>query len=80
MRIVNFEPKKTKSMFAGNRPLDILCIHSQLMCQNDAIQKIITEIKVKTKYQKFRCDKLYIQGSLITKTVRDLEYFEGVQS
>lgn len=43
----------------SNRPLQLLCIHSELMCQNDAIQDFVIKLRVAERFTKFRFEKLY---------------------
>ena len=53
--------------FDSNRPLEILIIHSELICQNDAIQEITKQVRVPKRYTKFRFEKLIIVGRVVMR-------------
>lgn len=53
--------------FRPNRPLEILIIQSELICQNDAIQEITKQVRVPKRYTKFRFEKLIIVGRVVMR-------------
>ena len=64
--------------FDSNRPLEILIIHSELICQNDAIQEITKQVRVPKRYTKFRYEKLIRVGRIIMRKnlIMDYDWFE----
>jgi len=61
------------------RDMWLLCVKSQLDCQNDAIQKYYNLVRVPGRYQKFRYEKLYRMADRLypqKNYVKDFEYFE----
>lgn len=69
--------------FDSNRPLEILIIHSELVCQNDAIQKYTTLVKVPSRFNKFRFEKLYRMAGWLfpaRQIIKDYEWFEEYQN
>lgn len=68
--------------FDSNRPLEILIIHSELVCQNDAIQKYKTRVRVPKRFKEFRYEKLYSVCCIITRKYFqfDSEFFEEYQN
>lgn len=65
------------------RDMWLLCVRSQLNCQNEAIQKYQTLIHVPQRYQKFRYEKLYrMAGRLYPQKnyVKDFEYLNQKDS
>ena len=63
--------------FDSNRPLEILIIHSELICQNDAIQEITKQVRVPKRYTKFRFEKLIIVGRVVMRKdlIMDYDWF-----
>ena len=53
--------------FRSDRPIEILIIHSELICQNDAIQEITKQVRVPKRYTKFRFEKLIIVGRVVMR-------------
>jgi len=60
--------------FDSNRPLEILIIHSELICQNDAIQEITKQVRVPKRYTKFRYEKLIRVGRIIMRKNLIMDY------
>lgn len=60
--------------FDSNRPLEILIIHSELICQNDAIQEITKQVRVPKRYTKFRFEKLIIVGRVVMRKDLIIDY------
>lgn len=61
------------------RNLWLLMIHSELACQNDAIQEFRHLLKVPKRYTKFRYEKLYRMADSVyphKNYVKDWEWFE----
>jgi len=81
MKTIKWNPikpeKPTLLLFDTNRPLEILCIHSELICQNDAIQKYRNRVRVPKRYTKFRYEKLYRMAEVITdrRFTEDKDWF-----
>lgn len=63
--------------FDSNRPLEILIIHSELICQNDAIQTITKQVRVPKRYTKFRFEKLIRVGRIVMRKdlTMDFDWF-----
>ncbi len=63
--------------FNKNRPLEILIIHSELICQNDAIQTITKQVIIPRRFTKFRYEKLYRVAQIIfhKRFTQDYEFF-----
>ena len=66
--------KKQSGALNGNRPLEILIIHSELICQNDAVQVISRQIRVPTRYTKFRYEKLIRVGRIVMRKNLVMDY------
>ena len=60
--------------FDSNRPLEILIIHSELICQNDAIQTITKQVRVPKRYTKFRFEKLIRVGRIVMRKDLTMDY------
>lgn len=63
--------------FDSNRPLEILIIHSELICQNDAIQTITKQVRVPKRLTKFRYEKLIRVGRIVMRKdlTMDFDWF-----
>lgn len=63
--------------FNKNRHLEILIIHSELICQNDAIQTITKQVRVPRRFTKFRFEKLYRVAQIIFRKrfTQDYDFF-----
>ena len=64
--------------FRPDRPLEILIIHSELICQNDAIQEITKQVRVPKRLTKFRYEKLIRVGRIVMRKdlTMDFDWFE----
>ena len=63
--------------FRPDRPLEILIIHSELSCQNDAIQEITKQVRVPKRLTKFRYEKLIRVGRIVMRKdlTMDFDWF-----
>ena len=63
--------------FRPDRPLEILIIHSELICQNDAIQEITKQVRVPKRLTKFRYEKLIRVGRIVMRKdlTMDFDWF-----
>ena len=63
--------------FRPDRPLEILIIHSELICQNDAIQEITKLVRVPKRLTKFRYEKLIRVGRIVMRKdlTMDFDWF-----
>lgn len=63
--------------FRPDRPLEILIIHSELICQNDAIQEITKQVRVPKRLTKFRYEKLIRVGRVVMRKdlIMDYDWF-----
>ena len=75
-RLIRYTKKQSGSL-NGNRPLEILIIHSELICQNDAIQEITKQVRVPKRYPKFRFEKLIRVGRVVMRKdlIMDYDWF-----
>lgn len=60
--------------FRPDRPLEILIIHSELICQNDAIQEITKQVRVPKRFKKFRYEKLIRVGRVVMRKNLIMDY------
>lgn len=76
-QLIRYEKKQSGSL-NGNRPLEILIIHSELICQNDAIQTITKQVRVPKRLTKFRYEKLIRVGRIVMhkNLIMDYDWFE----
>ena len=66
--------KKESGCIDRSRPLEVLIIHSELMCQNDAIQDITKQVRVPKRFTEFRNEKLIRVGRIVMRKNLVMDY------
>lgn len=72
-KLISYAKKQSGSL-NGNRPLEILIIHSELICQNDAIQEITKQVIAPRRITKFRFEKLIRVGRVVMRKHLIMDY------